>query len=513
MSTPPKKLSSFKKRDKSDVLSLLLSIEGIYTACQNVLNTYTQITLMLSVAIEAQMLVRKLRVMHDRWASHLPFKEACTVDFYDWSKKVEKMSLSLVNSEDLHDNSEKLSEYCPSKHFVLDLYEMLPDKSLSVSSPFYREANIDSFISTQDKIRKDMKKHWADYLFQFSELIVNDVENRIGKVLHPLSDKSIVIRMACSEVLQQLSEALLQLHEMPKGVIQRDQFARLAERVINEQEYGGHKAKDNALRDVNYLKDVTPEEQWPERCDDEIKASIDFINELKFGRRVFEFIGYQNDITSSYSGLGRFLNSVRRDISEEELLDLMEQLYRLHFLYEDKKQRVAALAASQEVGQAIGEVQAMENDKKRKPAKSAQAKYELRRNIKPERPSLPLFFNTTLASNDDAIKTFYDLFHRCGFYIGRALLDWEKKDKTALSYANWKWKHVRQAFMDLCIIQKDTTKKGFAVYLEQVFPYLDAESIKRDFNSRNNIYEDTIAFNRIVREIRAEFQPVADLIA
>ena len=81
-----------RQQDKSTVLSLLESIERIYLSCQSVLNTYSQTTLMLSVAIEAQMLLMKLRMMKDRWRCHLPFKEASTVDFYDWGKKVEEMA-------------------------------------------------------------------------------------------------------------------------------------------------------------------------------------------------------------------------------------------------------------------------------------------------------------------------------------------------------------------------------------------------------------------------------------
>ena len=90
MTTSPKKPSLPQQQDKSDVLSLLLSIESMYDTCQNVLNTYSQTALVLSMAIEAQMLLMKLRVMKNRWNYHLPFKEACLVDFYDWSKKIEK---------------------------------------------------------------------------------------------------------------------------------------------------------------------------------------------------------------------------------------------------------------------------------------------------------------------------------------------------------------------------------------------------------------------------------------
>ena len=145
MSISPKRQSIPKMKDKSDVLSLLLSIETMYETCQNVLNTYTQTTLMLAITIEAQMLLMKLRVMKERWAFHLPFKEACTVDFYDWGKKIEKMSLSLVGPEETSEADEILTEYCPSKHFMLDLYTLLPENADSEQSPaYYRELDMES---------------------------------------------------------------------------------------------------------------------------------------------------------------------------------------------------------------------------------------------------------------------------------------------------------------------------------------------------------------------------------
>lgn len=66
MSMTNKKLSSDKRQDRSDVLSLLNSIDGMCDACQYVLNTYTQTTLMLAITTEAKMLLMKLQVMKDR---------------------------------------------------------------------------------------------------------------------------------------------------------------------------------------------------------------------------------------------------------------------------------------------------------------------------------------------------------------------------------------------------------------------------------------------------------------
>ena len=65
--------------------------------------------------------------------------------------------------------------------------------------------------------------------------------------------------------------------------------------------------------------------------------------------------------------------------------------------------------------------------------------------------------------------------------------------------------------MNMGVIRKDTPKKSFAEYLEAVFPFLDADNVKRGFNSRGTI-PDQAAFNRIVGEMQNEFKPVIDII-
>lgn len=508
MSNPTKRPSTSRQQDKSDVLSLLLSIESMYQACQTVLNTYTQTTLLLSITIEAQMLLMKLQVMKERWLYHLPFKEASTVDFYDWSKKVEKMGRGLWTADEDADAGEVMPEYCPSKHFMLDLYEkfqeeQIPDRD---DAGYFCELNISKFIAAQDKMRKQITKHWKMYQYEFSDMIARHIDGRIGDVLQPLEGKSVVIRMTCCEVLQELSKMLYQLYEMPSGIIQRDQFARLAERVISESEYGGKKAQFNARRDLEYLKNITPEEEWEERCEDEIDASIEVINEMKYGCKAFHYLGRSYDIKGHYSGLGRFLNSVRRDISEEELADLLEQLFRLLYFREDlEKIRIAA--------------QSIEAEEPTSPSvpipltsqKDSRAVYLKRKNTKLAMPKLPYYFHEQLAENNEARQEFYQTLHRCGFYIGRILVEEEKRDSEINCYNGWKWSHLREAFMNIGLIRKDTPKKSFAEYLAAVFPYLSADSVKRGFNNRGTI-PDQAAFNRIVREIQGEFKPVIEII-
>lgn len=256
---------------------------------------------------------------------------------------------------------------------------------------------------------------------------------------------------------------------------------------------------------MNRLKDITPEEQWEQRCNDEIKASVDFINELKYGRKVFEYLGHSNSIKGHYAGFGKFLNSIRSSIGEVELFDLTEQLYRILFFQEELEQLEAARAEavkSEESAEPTSEAPSF--------GKDAKTVYQKRLSMKPKSPKLPLFFNAKLADNAEAVSRFYAILHRCGFYVGRTLLPEEKRDKTASAYDGWKWKHLREAFMTLGFIRKAHAKKALAEYFAQVFPYLDPENVKRGFNSRGT-YEDPSATARVVREVVAEFSSVTEI--
>lgn len=496
-----KKLSPDKPQDRSDVLSLLNSIDGMCDACQHVLNTYTQTTLTLAITTEAKMLLMKLQVMKDRWNYHLPFKEACGVDFYDWSKRFEEMSRWMVSNDDSGKPTDGVPEYCPSKHFMLDLYTVLPEnKPVNGTSAYYTETNATKLISIQEKNRKQIAKNWKEYRPKFSELVVDELENKaIGEMLRPLTKQNKAICESCSEVLRQLSRVLGELHDMPNGEIGNDQFTRLAERVVNEREYDGAKAQHSAFRDFNNLKNTTPEDEWPHRRDDEINATGELLGEMKYGGRLFRFLGNSYIIKDHYAGFGRFLNSFRREISEEELTNIIELLFRIHYLREDIEHQERA------------ELEEAKPDESSATAKDALSVYQRRKATSPHRPKFSYIFTDELVSNMEAINKYYEILHHCGFYIGRTLLSKEKKDKEIKRYEGWKWKHLREAFVELGILRKDNTKKRFAEHLAKVFPYLTEDSVLRGLNGRS-LYEDKVTNQRIICDIVDEFKPVRDLL-
>ena len=110
-----------------------------------------------------------------------------------------------------------------------------------------------------------------------------------------------------------------------------------------------------------------------------------------------------------------------------------------------------------------------------------------------------------------AVNKYYEVLHRCGFYIGRTLLREEKRDKEARQYTGWKWRHLMDAYLNMGFIRRDFTKKGFANHIASVFPYVTADSVLRSLSSRS-AYDNKDADRRYVSEIEYEFKPVTDLM-
>lgn len=263
MSTHQKKLSMDSHDDRSDILSILESIESMFEVCRRVHNSYTQAGLMLSITSEAEMLLLKLRVMQERWKTHLPFKEASNINFYSWGKKIEQMAKAVAGVEQSADSDYSLDKYCPSKHYLLDLYECLDESpSQTGGTPYYAETSVTKFISEENRIRSKISKKWNEYSDRFSALVPRELNEHLGNVFASIADREPNIRLTCNAVLQKLSTALYALYDTPNGRISPDLFARLADRVVGEEEYGGRKAKSTVEHEVNEIKNDTPDDEW-----------------------------------------------------------------------------------------------------------------------------------------------------------------------------------------------------------------------------------------------------------
>lgn len=482
-----------KQLDKSNVRFLLKSIERIYNLCQDVLNTFAQRALMLSLVIEAYMLLLKLRVMRERWQYHLPFKEASRVDFEEWGRKIRKMGQSFDSSE--NDSNEPVNEYCPSKHFLLDLYDTLPENTEAGGyNPYYKETVISRFLAIQDQMRQVITDQWQSYYKQhFSDHVVVELEKAEGLDLSLLRDDDEAIIDACHEVLLDLSEELYLLSDLVEPDILPEHFARLAERVFYETEYAGHDARKSARHDVKEWKNKTPKRRREVSRKGEIEASVKIISEMRYGALLAEYIGEDYEIKDHGEGLGQFLHRVRKHITANDLADLMEQLYRIRYFRESKEIEDAAEAAK--VAATIS-IAAKENTN----SSSDQT---------PRRPKLESFFKKELSSDIDATRSFYDILHRTERYMNGRFTEEEKDKLDTKMYKKWKWNHLRVAFEKAGFIEKDTAKQSFAEYIEKVFPYHNTQAVVKSIQRYSEIASN---FDRIVDEIVFEFKDIMEMI-
>lgn len=476
--------------DKSSVLSLLEALEHIFNLCQDVLNTYSQTSLMLSLTIESQMMLMKLRVMRERWKYHLPFSEASQVRFDEWSRKTARMASCFADKA--RDMEEPVSEYCPSKHFLLDFYCLLPENTASQDyDPYYKETATSRFVINQERIRKQITEGWTSHYKQrFSDLVAQELRQSRGIDLKALQEESQAIRAACHNILMELSEELSLLNELQEPDIQPEQFARLADRVFSESDYEGRQARDAARRDVKTWRNKTPKRRLEQSRKDEIDASIKRIEEQRFGRLLAEYIGDDFDIKDHSEGMGQFLHHVRGDITATELAELMKQLYRVRLFRENKEQQEKAdilRSSAASLTPATSDISHQTSS------------------LIPQRPKLPYFFREALSEDKDATSLFYDFLHRTERYMTGKLTEEEKRESGLKPYKKWKWNHLRVAFVQSGFIEKDTPKQHFAKFINSVFPYQKEASVIRSIQRYN---ENASGFDRMVREISKEFEGV-----
>ena len=480
--------------DKSNVLSLLTALEHIFELCQDVLNTYTQASLMLSLTIESQMLLMKLRVMRERWKYHLPFREANKVRLDEWSRKTADMASCFA--EKTLEREEPISEYCPSKHFLLDFYCLLPENTESQDyAPYYTETVTSRFIVNQERIRKQMTERWTSHYKQrFSNLVAQELGQSRNIHVQPLQEKSEAIRAACHDILMQLSEELSLLNDLQEPDIQPEQFARLADRVFSESDYEGRQARDTARRDVKTWRNKTPKRRLEQSRKDQIENSIKIIEDHRFGRLLAEYIGDDFDIKGHSEGMGQFLHHVRDDITATELTILMEQLYRIRLFRENREQQEKAettqVSSASSLSSLTSDIQHQTSP------------------VLPQRPKLPYFFNEALSEDQEATSLLYDVLHRTERYMTGRLTEDEKREAGFKPYRKWKWNHLRVAFVSLGFIEKDTPKQHFAKFISSVFPYQKEASVIRSIQRYN---ENANGFDRIVRDIAKEFIEVKNM--
>ena len=465
--------------DSSDVKSLLETIDQLYHVSCSVLNDHTQTSLRMSIAIEAQMLLSKLRVMNCRWKIHLPFKEASQVEFFIWSERMAEIGREMAGNDD-GEVSRKQDRYCPSKHFLLDLYCVINEQGDAKSRRYYEDADVKHFVEQQELMRTLVADDWQGYVTKVSDKSVEDLASRLEADIE-LSYDAQFVKTICCKVLEDLSEELYSLNQRLTMPISRKEFARLAERIMIEKEYGGQFAFLKAKSRVNTWVNNTPYDRIESERDEQIKECIGEIEKTRFGGLFMQNVKIYKDFNGQYDSFGKFLFAVRDRITKDELSQLFELVFRIHHLRN-------ALTQNEQEDADVAEVKISE---------TAAAK--------PSNPDLPVEFSQNFRGNDEAVAKFYELLRKAGPYINRP-----KKScdiSSAAMFASWKWRHLKEALVKLKLLVSDVGKLTFSEYIHSVFPDRSKDSVYHAL-----FQPDTTISRGVIADIVKYFQPVSDIV-
>lgn len=476
-----------RRSDKSDVLSLLQTIDQLYQVSCSVLNDHTQTSLRMSIAIEAQMLLSKLQVMNRRWKIHLPFKEACQVDFFDWSVRMAEISkeIAATESDEAH---RKFVRYCPSKHFMLDLYALFAENNNSKEKPYYEETDINKFVDQQKEMQNHLADSWEDYVTKVSDRAIEDLATK-GEADIELSSDGSLVQLLCSKVLTELSDELYALNQRLTTQITRRDFSRLAERILIEEDYGGNYAFRKAKAKVNMWRNKTPYDRIVDERDKKIDEAIAEIEKTKFGGQFLQNVKIHKDLDTQRDSFGKFLFSERANITKEDLSKLFELIFRIYHL-----RRVSEQDEQDE--------QEAEDAPSKEPAKSSFGQMD----AGIQNPPLPLEFSQNFRSNDEAVAKFFELLRKVGPHMNRPKR--KEHEGTATSqYSAWKWVHLEDALIEMKLLARDVRKRTFSDFIHSVFPERSSESVYRAlYRSDETTYANTVS------DVKRYFKPVKEIV-
>lgn len=470
-----------KVHDSSDVLSLLQVVEQLYTASRSVINSYSSTAIFLSMAMELQTLLTKLQAMHRRWSVHLPFKEASSVDFKNWSSRAAQMAEEILRGDNRFclDTAKDI----PSCHCLVDLYDQAKQNTAGTAE---RESVIEtdarqmlSRRSVTQKILNDKRTECVDAI---TAMVAKQLSDRHNIDLSSIGDLQSA-RTVCSSLLTELSDLLLQMHNQLVKLIDAHEYERLAERILFEEEYEGPRIRIEAREAVLNWRNGVPVKNLDADRTEQIQQTKEEIRKTRHGVKLELHVDLDADFQQQRSEFGRFLFNRRRDITREELRELILLVYKVYYFQQD---------AIQEVRQRAGI--------------SAPADGKMPEGDSPVNPPLPADFSQDLRENEAAVSLFYDILRKIEPYINSGKPE-DSTPELLERYKDWTWHHLHAAFEKLGFLPQLANKSDLTRFFNSVFPNRSESSVNRTLYRNTNLNSP-----QIVADVVKEFEPVKSLI-
>ena len=463
-----------KSHDSSDLLSMLRAIEQLYAASRIVISSHSEVAILVSLAVEVQTLLTKLRAMRQRWAVHLPFKEASTVDFVEWSNKAKHLASVIRSVDSRQCLSPDLS--CPSCHCLIDIYLQAADASCHSEQDDMPDPKL--LLNHHAAVLERLATQREQCIDAISQLISCQIADKQGLGIVQQGNL-VTVRNSCSDLLTELAEELFQLHEQQVKIFSDKDYERLADRILYEDEYEGQIARREARDIMHNWRNGVPTGKLEESRKAQIEQTKEEIRKTKHGVKLEEYVNLDADFYGQRSEFGKFLFNRRRSITRSELRELILLVYCVYYYQKDVLQE-AELPDG---------VSGMLDDKTS----------ELY-------PDLPTGFEQKLRDNQVATMRFYRILRRVEPYVNNsgASVSGSTPDLCA-HYKDWGWYHVKTAFEHdkLGFLPKNSSKSSFAQFIHSQFPRRKALTVQRAIYRNENVNSPNI-----VADVIKEFSEV-----
>ena len=466
-----------KNSDSTDLLSMLGVIEQLYSVSRIVINDYSAAAILVSLTVEVQTLLTKLRAMRKRWEVHLPFKEASTVDFVSWSKRAGQLALD-IRSADIRFCLNPHSEV-PSCHSLFDLYSEATNETAG------NQGEVDltdprQLLQHHSNLLSSLTAQRVKCVEAISQYVSIQLPDTMGIDVASLQNLP-AIRKGCSDLLTQLSKELDLLHEQQVKIFNPQDYQRLADRILFEPEYEGPTARREARDAMHNWRNGVPEGKLEESRKEQIEQTKEEIRHTKHGVKFEQYVNLDADFLKQRSEFGRFLFNRRRDITRSELRQLLYLVYCVYYYQTD---------ALQEAGSPSP-----------RPLPAADSDAE-------SWPPLPAEFQQPLRENQVAVNCLYRILCRVEPYINNSGAKAPgSTPELCTKYKDWTWYHIEKAFEQLNFLPNNSSKAAFANFIHSAFQHRSVESVKRSVYRNTNLNSPNI-----VSDVVKEFQPVSTLV-
>ena len=455
----------------SDILLTLQNVEALCGIYHNLHNSYAGAALIVAIMTEAHTLSLKLQQMNMRWQEHMPFKEACDVDFGEWHRRIQALGHQFKDDE-LPSTLAKKLQNGNKGSYLLDLYDLLPlgkdadDQLIYKEEPYFMADTESLYIERAEKMQSSLTDNYDECLRSVSRFVVKEGSvGGLGKdtpeVFWNMLDMYLT-NQHCSQTLFRLADELEAIRVWIDMKHERADLEKLADRIFLAY---GKSLKQQVQTDLTRWENTCPDEDLNTECQLQIDMGIEMLKNWEFGREFRRYVKPNVDLRLQKGMLGKFFFTFRSMLKPEHIENIIYSHYHIQFFMEYQENAARQkMSALEESGNSEGHDDSA--------------------------IVLPVFFAQELRDDEKMARHFVSL-------LGTV------EAKVNQSGSDVKWSHVFEALKRLEFIPLNTRNVDFSKFIHTFFSNRTVASVNRD------LYRfDPATFEQIVGDVMKVFQTV-----